>query len=325
MDKSCILPLTTLNLTTGGILPCCASHLPTYFSGIVLVNPKDAKDAWNNPEWKRFRKRIANDDYGVCHSCPIYKQKTESWATADEIAVKYPEVGKFKKGELDDVNPSTLIVSFDERCNLHCLTCRPYTFGKDKTIPSMVDAAREYAKTASKIVIAGDGEIAVSPYYKELLTSYEGKAEITIMTNGTLVNEKFWASIPERVLKENIKAVHVSGDGTTKELFESIRRGADFDKWASNTKLLNEMRLSYGWHTKLIYTVNKRNIDDMHNVTGFAKWLGFRSIHLQPVTEFRRLIYGDEFWYTHHEIMFSQEELADVTDRIKEINESYNG
>jgi len=204
-----------------------------------------------------------------------------------------------------------------------CLTCRPFTFGKDRTTPGMAETAKKFAKTASKLVIAGDGEVAVSPYYKELLTTYEGAAEITIMSNGTMLDEKFWSSIPERVLKENVRAVHISGDGTTKELFESIRRGADFDKWTANVKLLDQMRHAYGWNTKLIYTVSRRNMCDIGNVSDFARGLGFSSVHLQTVTEFRRLLRDDYFWYTHGELMFKPEELAEITAKIKVINESY--
>jgi len=98
-----------------------------------MIPPENAMDAWNSPEWKRFRRKIADDDYGACHACPVFAQKTESWYTEEEIKEKYPEVYLFKKGNEYIKNvpiPSTVIVSFDDRCNLHKKVwagrCRPF-------------------------------------------------------------------------------------------------------------------------------------------------------------------------------------------------------
>lgn len=303
-ERFCIYPLTTLNLTWPKLYPCCSSSHSLLQRMMLEVDPlSDPDSAWNSDKWSRWRRRIGDDDYASCEFC----QQRSDWVDESELREKFPEVADdvmaYRRGDSGRLPyPHTVILSFDTSCNLTCVTCRPRGLPLSKTATTdMTDNVAPYLVHAKRVVIAGEGEVAVSPAYQKLLCGLTGGQRITVMSNGTLLNEEFWGSLPQSVI-DNIDRVHISCDGTTNEVYESIRIGGDFGKWLANMGLLHDMKTATGWTTKLMYTVSKANFADMRNVPAFAENIGFDELYMAPAARWSRKLNDSTIWVTEAQL-----------------------
>ena len=288
--KFCIYPLTTLNVTVPHLTPCCFSMLSRRISPTLVINPDTPFDrVWNSASWTWWRKHIAADEYNYCEQC---SQKSD-FVTEEELRSLYPDIAdeimQYKNGDYSNLSaPSTMVLSFDHTCNLRCVTCRP----SDRQVVKwdyvrLPQSVMEYVNKVKRVVIAGDGEVAVSPSYRKLLAAVGKDTKVTLMSNGTLLNMDFWGSLDEHVLRQ-IDRVHISCDGTTKEVYESIRLNGNFDKWIENMSILMGLKSQYGWTTKMMYTVSKKNYADFRNVGKFAHGIGFDELYVGLAAEWSR-------------------------------------
>jgi sulfatase maturation enzyme AslB (radical SAM superfamily) len=310
--KFCIYPLTTLNITAPVLTPCCFSMMRQEDRQyLTAMTGMPFEMVWNSAVWKWWRERIASDDYSGCSMCT----QTDSMVTEEELRAKYPdiadEVMKFKNGDHSQLkHPSTMVLSFDYTCNLRCTTCRPSDRPLHRwDIPHLIDLVMEYMSHVKRIVIAGDGEVAVSPLYRKILSSVGPDTKITLMSNGTLLDMDFWGSVGENVLRQ-IDRVHISCDGTTKEVYESIRLNGLFDKWMENMAVLMSLAEQYGWTTKMMYTVSKGNYADFRNVGQFARRIGFDELFVGIAAPWSRAAEGGD-WTTVQSLDEPEKSIAE--------------
>lgn len=315
--KFCIYPLVNYNVTTPFITPCCTSMMdPLVASDTAVHFSAPISPVWQLYGWEGWRKMIAMDDYSHCDKC---SQKSE-WVTEDELREQYPEIADdvmaYKAGDWTRLQmPSVLILSFDHVCNLRCTTCRP----ADKAlaiddIDVITDRIIEALPQIKRVVIAGDGEVTVSAYYRKILDMIKPPTKVTLMSNGIRLGMDFWASLPDEVLS-CIDRVHISCDGTTKDIYESIRLNGLFDTWVENMSILSVMKQQHHWKTKLMYTVSKKNYDDFRHVPAFAKSLGFDEIFVNHAAEWHRQLSDGSDWKTDQCLERYEARLVSVVSR----------
>lgn len=101
----------------------------------------------------------------------------------------------------------------------------------------LVDECSKYSGTLLRLV--GFGEPMLHPDFIDMV-SYAKKAgcKVGVITNGSLLSEEK----AEALLEDNIDAIDISVDTFSKEAYEKIRVGLDFDKLVANVKRLVNLR-----------------------------------------------------------------------------------
>ena len=154
----------------------------------------------------------------------------------------YENIQKVEKKYKESEFPLNVIVEVGNHCNLRCTTCLNHCLKRPKgymdiflykKIIDEVAAKNPYAR----VWLDFYGEPLLVRYKLYYMISYakqRGLKNININTNGTLINKE----MAEMLLDSGIDFISIDCDGFSKEVYESIRIGADRDVFYSNVEYL---------------------------------------------------------------------------------------
>ncbi|MCP4678097.1 MAG: radical SAM protein, partial [Deltaproteobacteria bacterium] len=151
-----------------------------------------------------------------------------------------------------------------DACNLRCIHCEANAGERTKdelTTEEALSLVDELAESGCKNVMLTGGEPLVRrdwPLISERLS--DNGIEVTIITNGLLVDEK----IVERMCESRVVGVSVSLDGN-KEVHDTIRRSprrSDASRYEAAIRAIQLLAAS-PLKTAVITQVHRRNIDDL--------------------------------------------------------------
>lgn len=162
---------------------------------------------------------------------PKYIEYRKKW---EELPSK-KEVSEF---------PLHLDIEITNACNLRCPMCFRRVMKDEEGFmdfdlyKKLVDEGEKYG--LSSINLAWRGEPLLHPKIFDMIqyAKEHGVVEIRINTNGTLLNE----DRIKKLIKSGIDKVIFSVDGVTKDTYNRIRIGADFDKVIENIKEVIRVR-----------------------------------------------------------------------------------
>lgn len=146
-----------------------------------------------------------------------------------------------------DVMPVKMDYEVSSHCNFRCSMCLMTEIGTDRP-PNM--SFEEYKKSIDsqpgliEVKLQGMGEPLLNPdFFKIAEYTVGNKIWARTVTNASLLhlNDNY-----KRIIDIGIGEIQISIDGATKETFESIRKGADFDVVIENCKMMNEYAESVG-------------------------------------------------------------------------------
>jgi sulfatase maturation enzyme AslB (radical SAM superfamily) len=183
--------------------------------------------------------------------------------------------------------PRFLYCTVTSSCNIKCIMCKVYNHHweiSDKLFKSITDLL----PTLETVVWQG-GEVFLYKNFDELL-DVAGKYKVgqELVTNAILLNE-------QRILKlinYNVN-LGISIDGLTKEVYESIRIGSDFNKLIQNLEIL-KANLTDKNNLRLNVLIMDKNIDQIQYYPEFAKKYGFSQLcvnALSPHTKIKENIF----------------------------------
>jgi len=192
--------------------------------------------------------------------------------------------------------PLSLKLDITANCQLKCIMC----LSENKR-----DVTLDFKYISKIIKLHGNelisvqwmgGEPTTHPDFEKII-SYTNSFGImqTITTNGLLLK----AELAEKLIKFNAD-ITISIDGSTKELYESIRCGANFETLVSNIENLNKLRKKYNHtgHFGINFCIIQQNYDDVFNMVHFAKKYSFQDIYFIKVTNKYRLTGQDDIKFT---------------------------
>ncbi len=193
----------------------------------------------------------------------------ESWKRA-AFRLKVRCVGRERPGWW----PTKLQIEASSRCNLRCAACsraRELGGGEDLTEERLRHVLDCLPWSPVKVVLSGIGEPLINPAYFSLVDILaERKIRCEFYTNGTLLTEARQQAILSR---SNIEVINISCDGARKETFESMRVGADFEKWKSSVqdfvlraRQVRGRALSIGMNT----VISKNNLQEVGDILRLA-------------------------------------------------------
>lgn len=149
---------------------------------------------------------------------------------------------------LNPAFPVRMIFNTTYRCNLRCkmcflIQCKKFKHLKNKVLPFDVfnNVCKETLPFAKEIKLTVSGEPLLTPYFNkipDILQEYRVKLNLT--TNGTLLNRKI-----SKQIMPFLSDLKISLDGASKNTYEKIRVGANFNKVIKNTKTFLEERELY--------------------------------------------------------------------------------
>lgn len=247
----------------GAIHSCCTTFVDI---AIGNIHKRGFNEIWQGAIHKILCLSLQNRTYSFCKKdmCPLFIGRKPS--ENQEIDVRYSPMEK---------KPSTVLLGYDETCNLKCVTCRhELRIAKGEALQKVQGYAKaavdELLPDCEFLILAGNGEVFASQAYKQVYTNerMEHIKQLRLLTNGTLFTENNWNSIKRG---ENMKVMlTVSIDAASKETYEKIRRGGSFEQLQKNMLFASQLRkkgdLSY---FRMNFVVQKANYREM---TDFVKW-----------------------------------------------------
>ena len=185
-----------------------------------------------------------------------------------------------KKGWEDVVDylPIKMDYEVSSICNFRCTMClisqNADTRPRQMTFEEFKMSLNEQAGLV-EVKLQGLGEPLLNiDFFKMVRECVDRDIWVRTTTNGSLLHRD---DSYKRMIDEKIGEIQVSVDGATKETFEKIRRGADFDVVVRNVTMMNQYAASKGeaWRTSCWMLVQNENYHEMEPLLYLAKKMGF--------------------------------------------------
>jgi len=215
----CAIPFLQLQLNPlGNVSACC-------FSGehkVGHIKDNNLKEIWNSPEMQKWRQEFISGDIKIC------KTPMQNF----ECHKMYTHLNEFV--ELKTVQeklPQRLDLRLNGKCNLECVMCdvwkQPngmyencdlWTDGPEKIFPYLLEVD----------MLGGEPFIQKDTFrFIDEVSAVNKTCRWGFITNGSYhFNEKLEKTLD----KLELRHIHLSMDGMTKEVYEKIRLKGNFEK-----------------------------------------------------------------------------------------------
>ena len=275
---TCDVPFNTVWVGKGGTSRLC--ECPDYLDiSCGNIGVTDTASVWDSPLAKIIRLSVINNSYTFCarNKCGKLSAGNEQTSLIGRREIKTSD------------HPLTVNVANDSVCNLHCPSCRKCIHAKNDNneeleINTCIDALFEtgWLEKADKLLVGGGGEAFLSKNYRRVIYGgSEKRNSIIIMTNGTLFTEGEWEKLEGKY--EHISFL-VSVDAATKDTYEKVRCGGNYDSLMKNMDFLAELRKENRVDSvKAIMIVQRANFEE---IPAFIRWAmdkGFDGISLSHI------------------------------------------
>lgn len=219
------------------------------------------KEKFNSPEIKAIRESILDGSYSYCKdSCPYLKTYREGGAPR-------PFVEKELLGDLE--YPSHIELCEDNVCNLACPTCRNDFIIETTQQRNSFDEVKVFSDKIEFIGATTSGDPLYSKKSFEFLTSLNKKdfpalRMIKLHTNGLLLMQK-WEEM-QHLFDNFFVDLNISVDAATKETYDVVRKGGNFDLLLRNLEFINQKNLSSLTIWYCVHDLNYREMEDCYNL-----------------------------------------------------------
>ena len=186
--------------------------------------------------------------------------------------------------------PKHLLIETTTRCNLRCKQCA-HVVGKyafDDMTMATFERLRPLFPHLEQVALYGHGETFLYKHFFEMLEELkQHQLCVYVTTNGTLLTD----AVCERLVELGLDKLAISMDAATPELFNDIRRGADFEKVAQNIRRLNAAKKRAGRDDKptlsLMYCAMKSNIQELPKLVRLAdEWNMTHGVAVMNIVEY---------------------------------------
>jgi MoaA/NifB/PqqE/SkfB family radical SAM enzyme len=291
----CLNPFRWLEVNQNGeVTPCCSS----WFKGdLGNISEESMETIWNGPAYQELReamfeggnwKRFCNEKV-----CPQIINDTWipvdfiSPTTPDQLPITNDMLLSIREGNTKmSTGPLQIGLTCDSRCNICCIMCEaPRRAKKDGAlIRKALEDMESLLPTLKRIKLLGDGEPFVVPEVLEFLYNFDTReypdTKFLINTNGLLFTPEMW----EKLQHLKFDWVVVSIDAASKETYEKIRVGGNWDILQQNLEFL-ALKHREGFIRELLIsmTVMKSNHHEMVEFAQMGKKLNVSTTYFYPI------------------------------------------
>lgn len=193
-----------------------------------------------------------------------------------------------KKETISSGLPVELVIEVTNFCNLNCIMCsrqlmrRPVEHMDFSLYKKIIDEIKNYIEL---VYLHGLGEPLLHPeIFKMIDYAKEAKIPTGMSTNATILDQ----AKTEQLLKSNLDYLIISFDGATKETYEKIRKGANFEQTVSNIKyfLKQKKEQKNKPFTVLQFIKMKENAKEADQFLKMWKGVELDAIRIKPVIDF---------------------------------------
>ncbi len=174
------------------------------------------------------------------------------------------------------LEPRSIQIECTTHCNLKCTMCE-ISYWSEKGGNLEVEKLKRMMRhlpRLSRVDLTGIGEALMNREFFQGLELLKSRGiYVTLNDNFTMMTEKN----ARRIIDLEVDQIFLSLDGATKETFETIRVGADFEKVIGNTRRLIEMKRELGKkkpEVKINAVVATSNYREMPGIVEIAHDLG---------------------------------------------------
>tara|TARA_Y100001938_G_scaffold149276_1_gene235564 strand:- start:4830 stop:6854 length:2025 start_codon:yes stop_codon:yes gene_type:complete len=236
----------------GNVRTCCS-----YWMNEKIGNIHDSSigEILNSDIAKKIRGSILDGSFSYCNkkACPRL-QNIDSLPNIDEVDWEpFKTIIENKTVHMDAIKHVNFL--WDDSCNLQCPSCRissiVHTSGKkyDDALAiqnKIMDfILNKQPKDETSLNITGSGDPFGSKVFRDFLINFNGEEhseiKLNLQTNGVMLTEKMWNMLHK--CHKNINQVVVSIDAATKETYDKIRVGGNWDLLMKNIEMLSKLRL----------------------------------------------------------------------------------
>jgi sulfatase maturation enzyme AslB (radical SAM superfamily) len=282
-NKFCKNPWDFFLIGTDYSTQCCYIH-----TNIGKIKTNDIFDVWNSDVARDVRKSILDGTFSHCKKeiCPYIQDGTLPDRNTDDPYIRtIIDNYILESKEI----PSYIHLCNDLSCNLECPSCRKSkirNFFNDKDFKinkEFLDNLLVHIKNNPQkdilINITGSGDPFASTLYREFLFSIDGEEypnlKIGLQTNGVMMTPKYLNMISR--LNKNIGHILVSMDAGSKEIYDKVRVGGNWNVLLNNLKYLKTYMEDNGldFYTELSFILQQKNYKDLPAFTVLAHELGY--------------------------------------------------
>lgn len=305
----CHRPFGYCDVIYGELYVCCPDFLPVSL-GSMRFEP--FMSCWNSYAARIVRLSVLNGTFAFCSRqyCDLFEFEKEG---------EKPFRPELPYERLCPEYPATLMAGIDYSCNLKCPSCRKEVCTarreeREEMNRQAEDLLEHVIPYVGRLWMAGSGEVFFSRVYREMLGDRRcrKRESISILSNGTLFDEKRWNWIKEAYA---CVEVVISMDGIRDATIEKLRRGADARKLKANLEFLGNLRKNNQIRKLFLSCVlQAENVAELYELLEYCRAVGVDKV------QFLKL--KDNGIYTDNE-NFSKMSLFDREDCLKEEYRSY--
>lgn len=288
---ACVAPETALYFNTdGNVRTCCMNE--SYPLGNIVE--QRLPEIWAGQRRRKLIDALAKDDFSL--GCSVCTWQSDHESAEASYARRFDEFIPDAAGtHPDDQWPAHIEFNLSNSCNLQCVQCHgglssSIRIHREKlpALPTVYDDQFfedlvPFITHARSIQVAG-GEPFLGPETLrlwDLLIEHGQHADIAVVTNGTQ-----WSKRVQRIIDALPMVITVSIDGITKDVYESIRIGSNFDDVLVNIeRFLDYTRRVDTWMS-FNFCLMVQNYQDFGDLLLFADARGIKvnvSVVYRPV------------------------------------------
>ena len=257
----CKAPFTSFNIKPNGIIGVC--NVNTSYS-YGTYPEKSLKEIWNGQEIEKLRKCIKNND--LSQGCVFCQKYLEDGNTERLLSNNYQSFNEKEK------YPSLILFEMSHLCNLNCIMCFVKQGKKQNRELKRYDESffyelKKFIPYLKEAIFHGGEPFLIKDYYRiwDLLTTLNPKCKITIITNGTILNDNV-----KNILQKSRAQILVSIESISERNYENIRVGANYRSLLKNLNYFIEHSTNIGLPLIITSCVMRQNWRDIIEIINFC-------------------------------------------------------
>lgn len=271
INTVCSRPFDTLLIDKNGqcFLCECTSWLPQSVGNLQIHS---IDEILTSKLSEKIRESVSNKKYNFCNDKQCAYIKSKKIVPKTTVDLKY------------------LRLAIDDSCNLRCPSCRQKKVfirsgNSFKRRLKMAEKILQYLNTIDHDIIVhvgSDGDPFASLVYRYILKNFPKKENIrfNLQTNGLLL-EKFHRK--NKSLFQQLDTLNISIDGATKDVYEKLRLGGQWEQIYSNLQYLASEKKNF--RVNLHMVVQQDNWHQMQEILDLADRFKFDQVFFNPISD----------------------------------------
>jgi len=189
----------------------------------------------------------------------------------------------------DSELPRMIFLETTTACNLRCSLCPRFVddYAQHGTFMpiEVYERVQPYFPTLAELALVGCGEPLTDRRILDFVAEAAAhKIYVMFTTNGTLLNPE----LSLKIVRSGLSMLGVSVDGASKQVFEQIRDGANFEAVIGNLRQFIQIRNSHGTRpiVKVQVVILKQNLEELPDLVRLAAEIGADELYAKKPSVF---------------------------------------